>query len=185
MTDDLPPATRAGEYVLGTLGAEERRRFEAALRDDAALRAEVAWWERSLAPLADGEREAIAPSPGVWAAVERALDARPAGAAVTVRTDEGEWVDLAPGVSVKTLHVEGEAECFLLRLAPGARVPAHRHAVAEECMVLSGDVRIGALTLGAGDFHVAPAGVDHPPLETSGGTLLYLRGASKPTWIRT
>lgn len=42
----------AGEYVLGTLGAEERREFERVLAQDAALQAEVYAWQDRLLPLA-------------------------------------------------------------------------------------------------------------------------------------
>lgn len=41
----------AGEYVLGTLRGPARRRFEAYLRESAALREAVQSWEQSLAPL--------------------------------------------------------------------------------------------------------------------------------------
>jgi anti-sigma-K factor RskA len=43
----------AGEYVLGTLGAEERRAAEARLAADPAFEAAVAAWEGRLQPLAD------------------------------------------------------------------------------------------------------------------------------------
>lgn len=43
----------AGEYVLGTLDAAERRAAEARLSADASFRAAVAAWERRLQPLSD------------------------------------------------------------------------------------------------------------------------------------
>ena len=43
----------AGEYVLGTLDADERRAAEARLAADASFRSAVAGWERRLQPLAD------------------------------------------------------------------------------------------------------------------------------------
>ena len=57
MTSDTPPtsetpATRAGEYVLGTLAGAECEAFRAALATDPQLQAEVREWERRLAPLA-------------------------------------------------------------------------------------------------------------------------------------
>jgi anti-sigma-K factor RskA len=42
----------AAEYALGTLDAEDARRAEALMQDDAAFRAAVEAWERRLAPLA-------------------------------------------------------------------------------------------------------------------------------------
>lgn len=63
------PDAVAGEYVLGTLPAEERAAFAEALDRDASLRAAVLAWEARLAPLADTVA-AVAPEPRVWAAIE-------------------------------------------------------------------------------------------------------------------
>ena len=52
----------AGEYVLGTLAADERRAAEARYSADPAFRALVSAWERRLQPLADAAGE-IAPPP--------------------------------------------------------------------------------------------------------------------------
>ena len=52
----------AGEYVLGTLDAAERAAFESRLALDASLQAEVAAWQRRLAPLDDEVREEEPPS---------------------------------------------------------------------------------------------------------------------------
>src|SRR5262245_10674381 len=63
MSDDhtIDPANGgkviAAEYVLGVLGAEERREIERRLPREPALAAEVAFWEERLGVLAD----AVAP----------------------------------------------------------------------------------------------------------------------------
>lgn len=62
----------AGEYVLGTLSAGERRRVELSLPHEPALRAAVAAWEARLLPLA-AMAEPAEPSPQVWARVEASL----------------------------------------------------------------------------------------------------------------
>jgi anti-sigma-K factor RskA len=74
----------AGEYVLGTLSAGERRRVELSLPHEPALRAAVAAWEARLLPLAAMARPAE-PSPQVWARVEASLAAarRPGPAPAT------------------------------------------------------------------------------------------------------
>lgn len=69
----------AGEYVLGTLAAGERRRIELALPHDPALRAAVQEWERRLLPLTR-LAEPVEPSPGLWARVEASLAAAAAPA---------------------------------------------------------------------------------------------------------
>lgn len=73
MTND-PPSIRAGEYVLGTLSGAEREAFEVDLTSDPPLQVEVQAWERRLAPLA-GMTSSEWPSPTVWAAIERSLNA--------------------------------------------------------------------------------------------------------------
>jgi anti-sigma-K factor RskA len=62
----------AGEYVLGTLSAGERRRVELSLPHEPALRAAVAAWEARLLPLT-AMAEPAEPSPQLWARVEASL----------------------------------------------------------------------------------------------------------------
>lgn len=64
----------AAEYVLGTLRGRARARFQAWLRQDAALRRTVAEWEGRLAPLAAGVAE-VAPPRRVWDAIEARIGA--------------------------------------------------------------------------------------------------------------
>lgn len=66
MADDLDPI--AGEYVLGTLDAEERRAFQRRLLTDPAAVAAVAAWQDRLAPLLLTV-EAVEPPASVWARV--------------------------------------------------------------------------------------------------------------------
>lgn len=64
-TDPRERAGEAGEYVLGTLTAEQQRAFEDAARADPALRLERYFWEARLATL--GLRlEPVPPRPIVW-----------------------------------------------------------------------------------------------------------------------
>ncbi|MGE8590309.1 MAG: RNA polymerase subunit sigma-70, partial [Alcaligenes sp.] len=58
--DDL-----AGEYVLGTLSAKQRRDAQARMTHDADLRAAVARWEARLLPLTNLS-EPIEPSTSLW-----------------------------------------------------------------------------------------------------------------------
>ena len=71
----------AAEYVLGTMSARARRRFDINLKENPALRRAVAEWEQRLAPLALALPE-IEPPSRVWQAIEsrirRGRQARPA-----------------------------------------------------------------------------------------------------------
>jgi anti-sigma-K factor RskA len=64
---------QAGEYVLGTLGADERRAAEARLAADPAFEAAVAAWERRLQPLAD-TLPAVEPPDGIIEKVFARID---------------------------------------------------------------------------------------------------------------
>ncbi len=62
----------AGEYVLGTLSDTDRADFERALGGNAALRAEVAYWQDRLLSLTR-HAPAVQPAPGGWARIESRL----------------------------------------------------------------------------------------------------------------
>jgi anti-sigma-K factor RskA len=64
----------AGEYVLGTLSADERKGLEQRLESDERLQQAVAEWEERLHPLI-ALAEPQSPSPRLWPRVERTLDA--------------------------------------------------------------------------------------------------------------
>ena len=80
----------ASEYVLGTMKGAARRRFEAYLRADMALRAEVTRWEQHLMPLA-ARIPPVAPPARVWARIEASIGA---SAAYTARPTDL-WGSLA------------------------------------------------------------------------------------------
>jgi anti-sigma factor ChrR (cupin superfamily) len=87
------------------------------------------------------------------------------------------WQDFGPGLRIKVLHHDAGVMSYLLRLAPGAALPVHRHPIDEECVVIEGEVQIGALRLGAGGFHLGRQDVLHDQLQSRDGALIFLRGA--------
>jgi anti-sigma factor ChrR (cupin superfamily) len=94
----------------------------------------------------------------------------------TVRAGEGRWFDFVPGVTVKPLSVDVERDTatILMMFEPGARVPAHDHAGAEDSFVISGSCRIGESYLLKGDFHHADAGTTHAEIVSDEGCVLLL-----------
>jgi quercetin dioxygenase-like cupin family protein len=97
---------------------------------------------------------------------------------LTVGAAEGTWRPLATGVWIKLLYEgEGMRSC-LLRLAPGASLPPHRHPADEECVVLQGALQVGSHTeVGAGGYHRAHRGALHPSIAARDGATVFLRGA--------
>ena len=170
----------AAEYVLGTLDGEERAAMQRLLDEDEAMRGPVAAWQTRLAPL-DEAQAGIEPPARLWEALQAAIEA-PDGEALPltiVRADQRAWQPLAPGIDWLPLHRAPDQgwQTFLLRFAPGARLPPHRHAFPEECILLEGDLRIGDDRFGVGDYVVAPAGSRHPRVVSDGGAIAYLRAA--------
>jgi anti-sigma factor ChrR (cupin superfamily) len=101
----------------------------------------------------------------------------PAADYLFVHSHEGEWVRLLKGVEMKLLRQDEKSRSFMLRMAPGARIPPHGHAIDEESLVLQGDVTINGIFCRTGDYHLAPGGKPHDWLTTRDGCLLFIRGA--------
>lgn len=137
----------------------------------------------ALAPLAD-------PPPRLRERVLSAVRAEPpavqpwkswaAGAApglLSVLAGDGGWEPTAsPGVQARRLFVDAAKGrvTMMVRMEAGASYPAHRHGGAEECFVVSGDLRTGDLHMHAGDWQRADEGSRHPVQSTDGGCVLLL-----------
>ena len=95
----------------------------------------------------------------------------------TIRSNEGEWIEILPNVQKKLLMADTEAgtESYLLRLHPNATLPAHVHESDELCYVIEGDLSFGDIYLEAGDYHYAHKGSRHGAVSTISGTLLFLQ----------
>ena len=94
-----------------------------------------------------------------------------------VRAGEGRWEPVMAGVAVKRLAFDAERRIatMLIRMLPGTRYPAHRHAQAEECLVIDGDLHIGDdFVMHAGDFQRAERDSTHLPQWTEKGCLLFI-----------
>ena len=93
---------------------------------------------------------------------------------ITIRSDQGNWRQIRPGVRAKTL--DPDIRAFLLDLEPGASLPMHRHHEDEECVVLRGSASLGEFKVSAGDYHMARSSSRHGRIYSETGALLYLRG---------
>lgn len=97
---------------------------------------------------------------------------------LTVQPDGSGWQPFLPGVDIRVLHEADGVLSYLLRLAPGACLPPHRHVLDEECLVLDGTLRVGSHTeVPAGGYHLAHRGALHPTVSTDTGATIFLRGA--------
>jgi len=96
----------------------------------------------------------------------------------SLQTEGLEWRTFpeAEGVEYKLLrrHPEAGGSTLLLRFAPGADYPAHRHPAGEEYFVLSGSLDDGGTTYRSGDYIYYPPGSVHRPASREGCTLLVV-----------
>ncbi len=171
----------AMSYALDLLDGEERRAFEERLLGSPALRGAALRAQEAAGLLA----EALPPLPPP-ASVKARLFARVHAATSAsgihdVRAGAGTWEATGvPGVSVKRLRHDPTTglSTMLVRMEPGATYPAHRHTLAEQCLVLKGDVRSGEDAWAEGDFVWADEGSEHQALHTAGGNLLLIVGSA-------
>jgi anti-sigma factor ChrR (cupin superfamily) len=73
---------------------------------------------------------------------------------------EPEWEQVAPGIECKQIATDMERHrvSMLVRLAPGARYPAHTHAGVEELHLLDGELWIDERKLFPGDYNYGAPG---------------------------
>lgn len=95
MRDPRRDEVIAGEYVLGVLSAEDRRKVEARLAQDRQFAAMVNRWEENLSTFND-DYEALQPPPRTYSAIEqRILGTAPPDAAFSGKVAGGFWNSLA------------------------------------------------------------------------------------------
>ncbi len=112
--------------------------------------------------------------------MERVADAD--ASHLTIGADEGRWQPFLDGVAIKVLHEQAGVLSYLLRLAPGATLPPHRHPQDEECLVLEGRLRVGSMVeIGPGGYHLAHGGALHATISSETGATVFLRGAVPDT----
>jgi quercetin dioxygenase-like cupin family protein len=93
------------------------------------------------------------------------------------RWSEPGWEQVAPGIECKLLATDGKRHrvSMLVRLAPGARYPAHTHAGVEELHLLDGELWIDERKLVPGDYNYgAPGANDERVWSETGCTCVLL-----------
>jgi quercetin dioxygenase-like cupin family protein len=169
----------AALFALGSVDGAEREMLRARVVEDKAFAGLVSDWDNRLAPLLpDGES---AFPDGLLAKIESVIDA--AGfelpGTVTKRAGEGEWTQVYPGLNIKVLNKieQLNRQTIMVRLDAGCEFHSHEHSQDEEIYMISGDLIIGELTLGPGDFHVARMGRKHPLHRTKTGCVCIISQA--------
>jgi len=180
----------AYSYVLGLLDKKEVERYEQHLSQGCAeCSHEIARLSKTVMTIADAEP--TAPSPAfkeqlfariknvqkntqVWKHWKTTADAT---GLFTIGANEGEWERTGiEGIAVKKLFADPEKRTvtMLVKMAAGTAYPSHRHAGAEECYVLQGDLHVGDRVLHPGDYQRAGESSIHVKQWTENGCLLFI-----------
>lgn len=184
----------AALFALGALTQHEARAVETLRAEPGnALADEIAAFESVTAQLGFAVGE-CSPSPAVRTTLlARISDTEPARSSFgeefhlpftaqdlsqvfSLRANEGDWLELGPGLTAKTLFVDATRGLVtsLVKMAPGGALPPHRHKGEEQFYVLEGDCNVHGTRLGPGDFHRAAPGSVHESTYTVEGTTFLL-----------
>ncbi len=112
---------------------------------------------------------------------ERLLSAVRKPATYTAWGADAVWIDTGiPGIRARVLSLDKARSLvtLVIRAAPGAVYPSHKHHGPEECYVISGSVTIAGRVLRAGDFHHADEDSEHDEISTIEGAEVLLVGAA-------
>ena len=184
------------EYALGTISAQERDLLLAQLDQHAELRAELDQLSDRVGELSEAVPAPALDGAAVWERVASRIgtaegDSEPAEAQEPITqawkqwtpsegylpADEARWEPTAiDGIEARRLFVSPDRDqaTMLIRMAPGTRFPAHRHAGTEQCFVVAGDLHVGERKMTAGDFEVVEQSSVHPEQWTEEGCTLLI-----------
>lgn len=84
------------------------------------------------------------------------------------------WQDRRPGIAWKILWEDGDRKAVLMRYAPGARIPRHRHLGDEQIFVLDGSVSDETGTCTKGNYARRPPGCVHSVVSHDGALVLAI-----------
>lgn len=180
-------ATKAAAFVLGALPADAAAELADRIAASPALREEV----ESLRAVADEMLLVAEPVEPRATVRERLLASVAADATVTVPAKrpplpdllfalepDAVWKDVAPGLQRRPLARGADATSYVLRVAPGATIPAHDHSCVEHLFVLSGSIDVDGTLCHSGDYHRAAQGTHHhAPYSAEGCTVLVVESA--------
>lgn len=167
-------------YAVGALPASEARDVEAQLAACAECRSQLETLRHTVASFSSWPTGIIGPEPSLWNRLARRI-ADETGTA-PVAPPDGEpptraWDEVAPGTFCQLLATDPERRrvSMLVRLAPGASYPRHRHGGVEELYLLEGALQVDDRALHPGDYLRAEAGsVDQRVWSETGCTCVLL-----------
>ena len=184
MTDHMthhPTIETLAAYAAGTL--DEARRLVVAMHvcRCPACSSQITRFEAIGGALLD-QAPASPLTPGALEAVKRLIDedrVRPEVAPIGDPLDSyslGPWRWVGPGVRQRSVSVPEVAgtKVFMLKAAPGTKLPHHKHTGYEWTCVLEGAFEHEFGRFGPGDFDEADETMEHKPTVCEGATCICI-----------
>ena len=169
-------------HALRALPASEIPLMEAQIAGCAECREQIEALRPVVESLTAWPTDVLRPSVPLWGRVAQRIaeeTGKPPVAPLPPVPAKTEWEGPAPGISCRLLATDTEKGrvSMLVRLAPGADYPPHRHAQVEELHLLHGELMIDAKKLYPGDYIRADADtVDHRVWTETGCTCVLITG---------
>jgi anti-sigma factor ChrR (cupin superfamily) len=150
-------------HALQALPSSEAPVMEAHISACADCREEIETLRPIIGAFVSWPTDVLRPPASLWERLARRIAAETGQEPVVPapqRRAEPEWEEAAPGISCKLLATDTEKDrvSMLVRLAPGAAYPPHRHAGVEELHLLHGELMVDDKKLYPGDYIRAEAG---------------------------
>jgi anti-sigma factor ChrR (cupin superfamily) len=167
-------------YALQTLPSAEMAGVEAQIAACPLCRHELERLRPIVASFVAWPTDVLRPEPSLWDRLAQRIATETGAApmpAAPVHRLEPDWVEAKPGLTYKILAADTENKrvSLLVRLAPGADYPPHRHSGLEELHLLDGELMVDDKHLVPGDYIRAEAGtVDHRVWSETGCTCVLL-----------
>jgi anti-sigma factor ChrR (cupin superfamily) len=170
-------------HTLRALPASEIPVLEAHLSMCPDCRQEMETLRPIIGAFVSWPTDVLRPTESVWERLARRIAAETGQAPVLLPPlprSEPDWEEAAPGLTYKMLAADTEKDrvSLLVRLAPGAHYPPHRHAGVEELYLLHGELWIDDKKLYPGGYNRAEAGTgDQRVWSETGCTCVLLTSA--------
>ena len=150
-------------YALQALPSSEMAVAGAQISACAECRQEMETLRPIIESFVSWPTDVLRPSPSLWERLAQRIGEETGGKPVLLSQQqwvEPEWKEVAPGISCKLLATDTEKNrvSMVVRLAPGAEYPPHRHAGVEELHLLHGELTVDDQKLYPGDYLRAKAG---------------------------
>ncbi len=150
-------------YALRALPAGEIGAVEDHLAACVECQQELAAVRPVIDALVSWPTDVLRPTGSLWDRLANRIAGETGQAPVTPapqRPAEPDWEEAAPGIFCKLLATDTQKErvSMLVRLAPGAAYPPHRHAGVEELHLLDGELIVDDKRFSPGDYYRAELG---------------------------